>query len=109
MLNAYSDVINYIYEKYVEVFYEGSVEDVMANDHVFQALKALDFMDEHSFWSSYMLWRALNVDVRASNLWFPLPPCRRCIPFQNAHWNVLKGPSDTTTKLLDNVEEHLDV
>jgi hypothetical protein len=55
-----------------------------------------------------MLWRALNVDIKASTR-FPLPPCARCLPFQNALWNQLKGPSDTTTKLIDSFEEQLGI
>jgi hypothetical protein len=109
LLDSYSRVLDYIYKRHVKIFYEGSIEEIKAHPDIFKALKALDFMDEHAFWSNYMLWRALNIEVRASNIWFPLPPCRHCIPFQNAYWNVLKGPSDTTTKLLDNVEEHLGV
>jgi hypothetical protein len=56
-----------------------------------------------------MVWRAFNVDVNPNNIKFPLPACARCLPFQNAKWNILKGPSDTTTKLLDAVEENLGI
>ncbi len=135
LLQAYQKVIDYIYEQYAKMFYESTVEELMENKDITAALDAFDYLDEHSFWTSYMLWRALNVNVNPRNIWHPLPPCARCLPFQHAYWNILKGklylwarcfasdcrltspqllssllgPSDTTTKLLDNCEEHLGI
>jgi hypothetical protein len=109
LLDAFSEVLDFIYEQHVKVFYEASVDELKANDGIAQALEGIDFMNPHAFWTTYMVWRALNVDVNASNIWFPLPPCAKCLPVQNGHWNVLKGPSDTTTKLMDNVEEQLGI
>lgn len=111
LLEAYEKVIDYIYETLAKPFFESSVEDLKANEDIPRVLESIEYMDTHSFWTTYMLWRRLNVDgsVRANSIKFPLPPCARCIPFQNACWNVFKKPSDTTTKLLDNVEEKLGI
>jgi len=56
-----------------------------------------------------MIWRCLNVDFNSRNVWFPLPPRARITPVQHAFWNALKGPSDTTTKLVDSIEEKLGI
>ena len=56
LLDAYRAVLEYIYETYVQIFYEGSIQEIKSNPDIFNALKALDFMDEHAFWSAYMLW-----------------------------------------------------
>jgi hypothetical protein len=108
LLEAYAKVIDYVYNKHIKPFYESSVEDLKANlnESIEAVLTQIKYMDSHSFWTNYMLWRAFNVE---SSLSFPLPPCARCLPFQNALWNQLKGPSDTTTKLLDSFEEQLGI
>ena len=63
----------------------------------------------HAFWTNYHLWRAINVVVDSRIIKFPLPPCSRIVPIQCSWWNSTKGPSDTTTKLLDNCEEQLGI
>jgi hypothetical protein len=111
LLNAFGVVLDYIYEQHFKSFYEDSVNAFLEKkqEEIEQALEYIDHLDFHSLMSTYMLWRALNVDVMASNIWFPLPPTTRIIPYKNAFWNVLKGPSDTTTKLVDKVEEQLGI
>ena len=109
LLYAYSAVVDYIYDKYAKLFFESTIEELQANEEIPTALAHLGYIEMHSFWTNYMVWRALNVNVNPNNVKFPLPACARCIPFQNAKWNVLKGPSDTTTKLLDTVEENLGI
>jgi len=58
-----------------------------------QLLDFVDWLDMHSFLTNYNVWNALNVDINASNIWFPLPPCARLIRFQNSLSNVFKGAS----------------
>ena len=48
-----------------------------------------------SLQSSFYLWK------RMMTLPLPFPPLRRIIPIYCAHWNQVKGGSDTTTKLMD--------
>ena len=93
LLEAYSLVIEYMYDTYFAPFYECFVKDLIETKYA-DIKKALEFVpdvDEHSFWTNYMLWRALNVDVNEFNVCFPLPPSARCIPYQNAYWNAMKG------------------
>jgi hypothetical protein len=106
LFNSYAKVMDYIYNNHVKPFYESSVEDLKASNEkqIDAVLEHIDCMDNHAFWTNYMLWRTLNVDVKASTR-FPLPPIARCIPFQNDLWNQRNGPSDTTTKLIDSFEE----
>jgi len=66
-------------------------DDLSKNATVVAALDFVDWLDMHSFLTNYNVWHALNVDVNASNIWFPLPPCARLIPFQNLLWNIFKG------------------
>ena len=139
LLEAYQVIMDYMYETFMKPFYECSVADLKdkLDSRIEQAIEHIDDLDIHSFWTNYMVWRALNVDVNRSNIAFPLPPSARCIPFQNAYWNSMKGkcdgkrccvcyyflsivlilcccrfntgPSDTTTKLIDAAEEHVGV
>jgi hypothetical protein len=109
LLDAYSVVANLVYDRFLKPFYECTPVELneRIGDELQEAIKEVDQLDEHAFWTNYGVWRALNVDL--SNISFPLPPAARCLPFQNAYWNAMKGPSDTTTKLVDKVEEHLGI
>ena len=115
LLSAYSRLVNYIYTEHFEFFYANTLND-FPEEKVEKALKLRNekkkkngSIDMHSFWTNYRLWRALNVNVDDSLIKFPLPPCSRLIPIQHSWWNATKGPSDTTTKLMDNCEEHLGI
>ena len=113
LLSAYEEVVKYLYKQF-DFFYEKSLEDFPIKK-IEQALilrnekkkKKNAKISVHAFWTNFKLWRALNVHI--GRLKFPLPPCRRIIPIQHSWWNITKGPSDTTTKLLDNCEENLGV
>jgi hypothetical protein len=111
LLEAYHKVVTYMYETFFAPFYELSMEGLQTQhkDTIDEALEHLDWIDEHAFWTTFKLWQSLNVDVNNNNIQFPLPACSRLLPIQHARWNILKGPSDTTTKLIDMVEEKLGV
>ena len=72
LLEAYSKVSEYVYDNHIKLFYESSVEDLKSNEKIDEVLKHVPFMDTHAFWTNYMLWRALNVEVKPSTH-FPLP------------------------------------
>lgn len=110
---AYSNIVKYMLDTYFVKFYEESADLPMTE--IESALEALNgstgkgIVDLHAFQTNYMLWRAFNVDVDKEAIKFPLLPCARLIPFQNADWNVMKGPSDTLTDLLDRCEEQVGI
>jgi hypothetical protein len=111
LLDAYEAIVDYVYDRFLKPFYEctpAELNERLGNE-IIEATKEVEHLDEHSFWTNYGIWRALNVDTNRANISFPLPPAARCLPFQNAYWNAMKGPSDTTTKLIDRVEEKLGV
>lgn len=109
LLESFNTVMDYIYENFFKCFYEESIDQLNENQTIAEAISYLPQIDGHSFWTNVMLWRSLNVDVNPNNTPFPLLPCSRLLPIQQAYWNVLKGPSDTTTKLLDMIEENIGV
>ena len=115
LLMAYNQVTKFIFEKYFHFFYESSLDDFpvekieVSLELRNESKQKKNEIDMHSFWCNYQLWRALNVNVNEAIIRFPLPPCSRIIPIQCSWWNSTKGPSDTTTKLLDNCEEQLGV
>ena len=114
LLLAYEEVVDYLFENYFKTFYDTSLEN-FPKEKIEEALairnekkKKKNVIDMHSFWTNFLLWRALNVNI-SDDIKFPLPPSSRIIPIQHSWWNATKGPSDTTTKLLDNCEEQLGV
>lgn len=91
LLNAYDTVMQYMYDMYFRLFYDSTSDELAENASLIEAIDLVDWLDMHSFLTNYNVWRALNVEVNASNIWFPLPPCARLIPFQNSLRNVFKG------------------
>ena len=78
LLSAYETVLDYVYEHTFAPFYDNTIEELQHNEDIAAALRCLgsDWSDQHAFWTSYSLWRGLNVDVGDGNS-FPLPPCPR--------------------------------
>ncbi len=56
--------------------------------------------DAQTIHSSFHLWQAMR------KLSLPLPSFKRIIPIYAAYWNVVKGGSDTITKLMDDCILH---
>lgn len=52
--------------------------------------------------TQFSIWKQLRDGT--GDILLPIHRCSRIIPVQHAHWNVLKGVSDTTTKLFDQRE-----
>ena len=99
LLDDYEIVMNYMYDNYFKPFYECSVEELQQSEmgkSIEKVIGYVDQLDDHSFWTNYKIWRALNTDVNPSNITFPLPPSARLIPFQNAYWNAMKGKQSLT-------------
>jgi hypothetical protein len=112
LLAAYEAIADFVYQQFLKPFYEYTPLELKEHlgDEIEQATSEVEHLDDHALWTNYDIWRAFNnVNVNRSNISFPLPPAVRCLPFQNAYWNAMKGPSDTTTKLIDRVEETLGV
>ena len=115
LLSAFERVTDYLFKNYFEFFYKPTLED-FPEEKVEAALELRNnskhkknAISLHSFWTNYKLWRSLNVVVDEQSIKFPLPPCSRIIPMQCSWWNSTKGPSDTTTRLLDSCEEQLGI
>jgi len=97
LLEAYQTVMEYAYKTFFSMFYESTTDDLSKSATIKEALEFVGWLDMHSFLTNYNVWRAINVDVNESNIWFPLPPCARLIPFQNSLWNVYKGVFRSST------------
>jgi hypothetical protein len=110
LLDAYTAIADFVYQHFLKPFYECTPDELNESigNEINKAIKDVEYLDEHLFWTNYGVWRALNV-VDLNRLSFPLPPAACCLPFQNAYWNAMKGPSDTATKLIDKVEEQLGI
>jgi hypothetical protein len=109
LLEVYGKVLEYCYETYFKIFYEPTLDDFL-EEIVQDIIEHVPSVDMHSFWTNFNLWRALNIlGLNGSNIYFTICPHARLIPVQNAHWNLLEGPSDMATKLLDKVEEKLGI
>ena len=113
LLEAYGHVTNELFTRYYSFLYGTYEKDSFPEEKVQEALeqvnlgrKKVDQVSWHSFTMNYRLWRALNV---GGSVRFPLPPCDRFLPCQNADWNLAKGPSDTLTKLFDDCEESVTI
>ena len=113
LLEAYGHVTNKLFTWYYSFLYGTYEKDSFPKKKVQEALeqvnlgrKKVDQVLWHSFTMNYRLWRALNV---GSLVRFPLPPCDRFLPCQNADWNLAKGPSNTLTKLFDDCKESVTI
>jgi hypothetical protein len=113
LLDAWDKVISYIYlralrwayslDEGMDAFPEETIVACLASPR----LKDMK-LDIDSFKTLYGLWWKLNVKVDA-HIRLPLPKCDRILPYQHAFWNVVKGGSDTITKLIDFVEEKIGI
>ena len=65
-------------------------------------------MSKHAFQCFFGLWRSTN-NPRGSSIPLPLPKTARIVPFNVAAWNVLKGGSDTITKLIEICQEKVGI
>ena len=69
LLIAYAKLVDVFYEKWFKIFYVGNCSDLpvemieKALDIRNQSKKECNFVDLHSFWTNYKLWRCLNINV----------------------------------------------
>jgi hypothetical protein len=118
--NAFGEVVQFAYSQGINKFYRAKIDSGLVEKvkKVIEGSSKLQKrnLDIDAFNLYYLLWRTLNIESnqftlfrKQLNLRFPLLPCSKIIPYQNAVWNMAKGPSDTTTKLIDSRSEQLGV
>ena len=58
LMEAYDTVVGYMYDKYFSMFYELSIDTLQSEhrDEICNTLRYLDWIDEHPFWTSFMIW-----------------------------------------------------
>lgn len=105
LLNRYTEVIRFLKETALSWAYNTNErppwDDIKAilDENAKRSIKLEDVVTQFSIWKRL---HDPNGDVA-----LPMHRCSRVIPIQHAHWNGLKGVSDTTTKLFDQRELHL--
>ena len=97
LLNAYGEVMDYLFDHYIKQFY--GTDDDLPDEDLIEAILDSDVfkkkkVDYDSFMTYICIWKKLNVD-RDPSLKFPLPACSRVIPIQQATWNVIKHLSES--------------
>ena len=106
------EIIDYLYEKYLRAFYKKEGLDEKRLELATKIVTSNSMkkygIDVRSFKTNFSLWHKLNGDPQP-DIYFPLPACKRILPYLNSYWNATKSPSDTTTKLLDSCSPSLGI
>ena len=120
LLDAYEEILNYLYEKVYKWAYVPSEEDdetlPLVPESVYKAFDSKKLkhvkMTKEAFLCHFGLWRSVTSAIfneRHSTILLPIPKTARIVPFNVAAWNSLKGGSDTITKLIEICREKIGV
>ena len=100
LLNAYGDVLEFLYNSGLHLFYSHNTGDlprdlignIILNDDTLKKKYTID-----DLMTSALICREL-LPGSSSKVQYPIPACDMLVPHEYALWNVSKGGSDTVTK-----------
>lgn len=102
LLQSYTQIVNFLKKEALLWAYK------MSETPPWDGIKGIIAQQTKSHYSiedvktQFAIWRRLV--CKTNDIMLPINRCSRIIPIQHAHWNSLKGVSDTTTKLFDQRE-----
>ena len=100
LLESYGQVMDFVYDQGLNVFYEDIIDNVplkLIEGILLSTPKLKSKFQLDDFMTSFLIWRELLPDREGSPN-FPIPPCNMLLPMEHSLWNTCKGGSDTVTR-----------